>query len=447
MDIFNAIGNFIVQVVAGVLTFIGVQTPLNPALTLSFSATPSVVQAGESAQLVWSSTGAVECTSADFLTQGASGGSKYVAPTETTTYHLICFDEKSTPPPAQGQWNLVYTDHTDLWCPISTNELFRPLDIYGDIPECTGSIPRQVCPPNQNGGCTWQNTFEPQGTVCTGGGSCKVSSSGSSCVVRTKVYECVPGNSGSSWFLLWKNTDSPTVSKSYAGIADCPVSAPAGQACSSAHNCKTQRSVDGQIETAVYYCTNSGGTTLATLNAVSREVTVRVESAPTNTPDGGGGGGGGGQCTDGIDNDGDGRIDAADSGCADGGSESPNPECSDGIDNNGNGLTDTADTAACSGVNDFNEVAPPAQLSLTGPTLVQKGSVATLTWSISQVVSGSCSLKGTNGDSWRVSSASGSQVSSALESETTYTLACTDLNGKATSQSLTVRIAPTFDEQ
>ena len=51
-----------------------------------------------------------------------------------------------------------------------------------------------------------------------------------------------------------------------------------------------------------------------------------------------------GACTDGIDNDGDGDIDAVDLGCTGGGSpDIENPECDDGWDNDNDGLADALD--------------------------------------------------------------------------------------------------------
>jgi len=51
-----------------------------------------------------------------------------------------------------------------------------------------------------------------------------------------------------------------------------------------------------------------------------------------------------GACTDGIDNDGDGDIDAVDPGCTAGGSPNiENPQCDDGWDNDNDGLADALD--------------------------------------------------------------------------------------------------------
>src|SRR6187401_1563604 len=59
------------------------------------------------------------------------------------------------------------------------------------------------------------------------------------------------------------------------------------------------------------------------------------------------------ECSDGVDNDGDGRVDydpggaADDFGCssANDNSESPNPECADGIDNDLDGKIDGFDAS------------------------------------------------------------------------------------------------------
>jgi RNA polymerase sigma factor (sigma-70 family) len=54
-------------------------------------------------------------------------------------------------------------------------------------------------------------------------------------------------------------------------------------------------------------------------------------------------------CSDGRDNDGDGRIDAYDGGCTDllDDAESPEPQCDDGIDNDGDGRTDYPADPSC----------------------------------------------------------------------------------------------------
>ncbi len=61
-----------------------------------------------------------------------------------------------------------------------------------------------------------------------------------------------------------------------------------------------------------------------------------------------------GACNDGIDNDGDGSIDLADSGCANAGSSIENPQCSDGVDNDSDGQVDGGD-AKCQNDADNDE--------------------------------------------------------------------------------------------
>lgn len=49
-------------------------------------------------------------------------------------------------------------------------------------------------------------------------------------------------------------------------------------------------------------------------------------------------------CSDGLDNDGDGRVDLDDPGCPFSYATIENPQCDDGVDNDGNNFTDFADS-------------------------------------------------------------------------------------------------------
>ena len=66
-----------------------------------------------------------------------------------------------------------------------------------------------------------------------------------------------------------------------------------------------------------------------------------------------------GACSDGIDNDGDGAIDLADSGCPAASSNIENPQCSDGFDNDGDGLTDFGGDPDCTDAFSNRELALP----------------------------------------------------------------------------------------
>ena len=70
------------------------------------------------------------------------------------------------------------------------------------------------------------------------------------------------------------------------------------------------------------------------------------------------------RCSDGLDNDDDGRTDfPADPGCASAvdRSEGPDPACSDGADNDGDSLIDFPADPGCSSASDKAEVNPPAK--------------------------------------------------------------------------------------
>ena len=84
-------------------------------------------------------------------------------------------------------------------------------------------------------------------------------------------------------------------------------------------------------------------------------------------------GGGGTQCSDGVDNDGDGKIDFPnDPGCASSADDSEagdgSPQCSDGIDNDGDGKIDFPNDPQCSSAQDDSEA--DQALALTGANIL-----------------------------------------------------------------------------
>jgi hypothetical protein len=146
---------------------------------------------------------------------------------------------------------------------------------------------------------------------------------------------------------------------------------------------------------------------LTTGASESRAVAPATTTTTTPPPSGGGGETGKPQCSDGIDNDGDGLIDAADPGChTDGNANNPasynandnseansgggvqgstggkngKPQCSDGVDNDGDGLVDAADpgchtdgnanNAASYNPNDNSEANGGGSLPFTGTNLL-----------------------------------------------------------------------------
>lgn len=171
-------------------------------------------------------------------------------------------------------------------------------------------------------------------------------------------------------------------------------------------------------------------------------------------------GGGGGECSDGIDNDGDGDIDARDRGCTTGGTYNPEdptegstgnttPQCADGRDNNGDGLADYPDDPGCSSQYDNLELVEPPDLSFTvNPPLIKKNQQCTLSLSARSI--STCTLTGP-GVARSFSGVNGflslkEVITPGLSQTSTYTLSCTGLNGKKASKSVDCKIAPTFEE-
>ena len=123
------------------------------------------------------------------------------------------------------------------------------------------------------------------------------------------------------------------------------------------------------------------------------------------------------------------------------------PECSDGSDNDSDSLTDYPNDPGCSSSSDNNEYnAPmgPANLTLTlaPDTVVRSGDSVSVSWSATSVQW--CDVSGSNGDYW--TGTSGNRTSSALTTETTFVLECTDLSFQTINTAQTIRIVPAFDE-
>lgn len=83
------------------------------------------------------------------------------------------------------------------------------------------------------------------------------------------------------------------------------------------------------------------------------------------------------------------------------------------------------------------------------PALVRLGLTTKVYWNISNVVDSSCSVTGTNGDSWTGLAFSGTsgKTTGAITSQTIYTLTCTGLDDSTFTETATVNIIPVFQEQ
>lgn len=88
-------------------------------------------------------------------------------------------------------------------------------------------------------------------------------------------------------------------------------------------------------------------------------------------------------------------------------------------------------------------------LQLT-PSIVPKDQTINVSWSIENV-QGTCSVVGTNGDSWQSNAdgsgnSAGSQTSSVITQQTIYTLTCTGIDSSHYTESHTVNVIPAFRE-
>ncbi|MBI4068331.1 hypothetical protein HY413_02910 [Candidatus Kaiserbacteria bacterium] len=139
-------------------------------------------------------------------------------------------------------------------------------------------------------------------------------------------------------------------------------------------------------------------------------------------------------------------------------------QCTDNIDNDGDGLIDSKDPdcAASGGTSEFTAVPPPttpppgipsADLRLSVPSLIGRGKSVQVVWSADNV-SSCLPVTGTNGDSFAQLSFGtsffspiGGRTSAPITARTTYALSCSDLNGVTRFKTGTVNIQPSFRER
>ena len=122
-----------------------------------------------------------------------------------------------------------------------------------------------------------------------------------------------------------------------------------------------------------------------------------------------------------------------------------NTECSDGVDNDSDGKIDYPNDLGCTGLSDNNESSSEfVTMSISAnPIRVRVGDTTVITWSAGSV--NSCSVSGTNGDSWQ--GTSGSQNTSAISEQVVYTLSCLDVENSTTNpKSVTISLIPVFEE-
>ncbi len=89
----------------------------------------------------------------------------------------------------------------------------------------------------------------------------------------------------------------------------------------------------------------------------------------------------------------------------------------------------------------------PSVVSWTvAPLIVNQGHSTNVSWEVRNV--SSCTVSGTNGDSW--TGRTGTKVSGAINAQTIFTLHCTALAGSGAAnvtRTATVNIVPVFQEK
>lgn len=429
-----------------------------PAPTVSLSASPTAIALGASSRLSWSSSYALSCIGTNFSTGGNVSGSVVVSPGTTTTYSVTCYGIASLRSASQQvsvtaqrpSVTLQIGSYRSTGTPISWSSSYAT--------SCTGTNF------STGGRTSGSTTVSPTVTTtyrvtCTGPGGSRTESdelsvpsqpiSGSCRVLpaaattgTTVTWEAFPSGGTGSYTYAWSGTDglsgsSKVVRKSYgtAGTKTGSVRVTSG---SQSHTiaCYNAASITPSC-TPQHIC--SGGHVVNSCTSARVDTCSHGCSSGQCNPVP--------QCSDGIDNDGDGRIDLADYGCTGGAgdtSESPNPQCSDGIDNDGDGRVDLADSG-CSDALDNNEYTPPVDAVLdfiVTPNLVRTGTVVAVSWSATDVYS--CTVVSSHGDTW--TGTSGSESSSPIMTETTFVLACEETDGDSVSTAAVVKLVPIFEE-
>lgn len=489
----------IVGVVVTGLAVVGINTPITPP-SLTLLSTPPSIQLDESATISWNARNAVTCMSSDFDTKGAVSGNVVVFPPKTTTYTVTCskvaereFDSASfrdlrclsgsrfcqrlnesgvkVPINSSGSQSRTQTTTKSVTVVVTPKSTAPTVTLTAEPNSIVAgkgqsilrwkSTNAEYCVSdlvNTLGAKAGNDTVSPETTTtyavtCFGSGSSAKNTPGAP-TSGTWQYQ---GQDISDMHAIFRG-GTPTVdaNSAYRGVPDCPVSNPAGKACSDFNACKMNTVNGFNVNSDIYVCVGGGGTQgtrAGTIPKTTASVTVNVL-------------GGLPQCSDGVDNDNDGVKDAEDPQCRNGSgagsgggvggggvydpndnNEFPDPQCSDGIDNNNNGLVDfKGGDPACSSAFDVSEDVPEPAIFLTASgtldnsNLVRKGNPAELTWGAKNVIADSCSLSGTNGDSFTLSGTSGKRSSSPLENEAIFTLSCLDLNEDPVSTSVTIKI-------
>jgi hypothetical protein len=111
----------------------------------------------------------------------------------------------------------------------------------------------------------------------------------------------------------------------------------------------------------------------------------------------------------------------------------------------------TSDVTTCTAPSFCSEgaptclVPPPSGHLQVQPRLIRPNSTVLVTWNISNA--SSCSVSGSNGDSWTGTSSGAGKTSAPLSGRTVFTLSCIGLDSSNLRESIVVNLVPTYDER
>lgn len=173
----------------------GGSVSVTPAAVLT--ATPGVIDVGESSTLTWGSNNVSSCTGDAFATSGATEGTATVSPTESTSYTVSCYTAGHN---SGYTWQLYTTDTSDFACPLTDMNRGG----FNNLQDC--------------------DIADPSGTSCTAGTqNCKTKVATAACTMETAVYSCeppAPADATDTVTVSVRPTGSCSVSPSTAGIGD-----------------------------------------------------------------------------------------------------------------------------------------------------------------------------------------------------------------------------------
>ncbi|XKT74229.1 MAG: hypothetical protein ACJKTH_02655 [Patescibacteria group bacterium UBA2163] len=364
-----------------------------PEPTANISVNPSTIIRGNSSTISWSSEDATGCTGSGFSTSGATSGSRTISPPSSRNYSVTCSGPGGSDSDTAG---------------ITVND-----------PAPTASL--SVSPSSITRGETVTLSWSSNNaTRCSGDGQDGFftggNASGNITIIPTgsKTYtvSCTgPGGSASDGVYVSVSNPAPT-----ASLSASPSSLTQGGNTRLSWNSTNATRCSGDGQDGFYTNARTSGSVTITPSS-SKTYTVTCE-------------GYGGEDTDSA-------------------SVSISTQCSDGIDNDGDGLIDHPNDPGCFAASDNDEYNPPPEASISlsvSPNPARTNETARLSWTARNVENGSCRLTGSNGDSWNLSGTQGSRTSSTLTEEVTYTLRCTDLEDEIVEQQVDVKLTPIFRE-